>query len=241
MSAPRILLFRSAKLEDAFVDRFENAGWQVCIVPVLDFQFVAREQLMAVLSSPNAYAGLIVTSPRAGDFLGNVFAKSDDLRSRWAGKPFVCIGPRTARRIKALELNTVISETARGIAVAELVGALSSEFPWLFVCGNLRRNELPNALSASRVAFEELQVYQTLIKPDVDLCSEEKPDWVTFFSPSGFEAVRETWPDNWQHVQIAAIGETTANAIRSAGWQVSAIAERPTPVALHAAIRACKA
>lgn len=64
----------------------------------------------------------------------------------------------------------------------------------------------------------------------------EGPIWIVFFSPSGLEAVTRSGGIPFEHYRLAAIGPTTAEALREDGRTVLAVAEEPTPEALCAAI-----
>jgi len=58
------------------------------------------------------------------------------------------------------------------------------------------------------------------------------PDWMVFFSPSGVKVVNKYLLNSvhsWSKVKKASIGPTTARAMRSLGWTVDAIADKPTP------------
>ncbi len=237
MSPPRIILFRRPQTEDAFEKTFENAGWGVASIPVLTFAYLNQDKLETALAAHDDYAGIIVTSPRAGDLLGRLFQASDPVCKAWQSKSLICIGKRTAEGIIACKHVPHISERAESRAVAERVVALNEKKPWLFICGNLRRDELPEALTEAGVAFEELVVYRTLPAESIDLTEDDAPEWVVFFSPSGVNAVSNQWPDSWQHTQRAAIGNTTAKAITQMGWSVSAIADKPEPQSLLEAIQ----
>ena len=237
MSAPTIILFRRPQKEDPFEKVFVRAGWNVESIPVLAFEYQNQDKLEAALNKPDDYAGIIVTSPRAGDLLGSVFQASDPVCKSWQSKPVICIGKRTAESIIACKHVPHISDRADSSAVAEKVVVFAEKRPWIFICGNLRRDELPEALSQADVAFEELVVYKTLPATSLNLTQFDRPQWVVFFSPSGVKAVSRHWPDNWQHTQSAAIGNTTANAMAEMGWSVGAIAERPEPQALLEAIQ----
>lgn len=78
--------------------------------------------------------------------------------------------------------------------------------PLLFLCGNRRRDDLPNLLHQHNIPLQEMIVYQTeyyntslgsessnppedlshLVNPPIE------PSWIVFFSPSGVEALEET-------------------------------------------------
>ncbi|WP_119079047.1 uroporphyrinogen-III synthase [Chitinophaga alhagiae] len=79
-----------------------------------------------------------------------------------------------------------------------------------FLCGNIRRGELPDTLRAHNIAVEEMVVYNTTETPTV---VEKEYDGILFSSPSG---VRSFFSVNTppRHTVCFAIGETTAAALR---------------------------
>lgn len=232
MPPSRIILFRSSQPGDVYEAVFRDAGWQATSVPVLAFRFKNEPVLREKLASAG---GLIVTSPRAGDLCGQLLTEDSVLRDKWLHRPILCIGKRSAAAIEQAGLHPDVSAQATGEGVAEEVMDRGGA-PWLFVCGNLRRDVLPGRLRDAGVPFEELEVYDTLYRDDLALEQMMAPDWVVFFSPSGVETVLPQWPTSWQAVKKAAIGTTTADAITEAGWQVDAIADKPEPQSLLAAV-----
>jgi uroporphyrinogen-III synthase len=128
-------------------------------------------------------------------------------------------------------------------ALAEQIAAAVSAGPLLFLCGNRRRDTLPNRLREADLAFDEVVVYETRTRRDLTLpASPESPGslWLVFFSPSGLEAVEQAPsvdPGQLHDARIAAIGPTTGGALEKAGWAVEAVAAEPSPEALLDAIR----
>ena len=67
----------------------------------------------------------------------------------------------------------------------------------------------------------------------MDLLKLKNPEWMVFFSPSGFNAVNEFLKE---FPKIACIGKTTASHIKDRGYKVMAIASKPDPVSLYHAM-----
>jgi uroporphyrinogen-III synthase len=110
------------------------------------------------------------------------------------------------------------------------------EKPLLFLSGHRRRDVLPERLMGAGVPFEELVVYETHPVDSLDMSRHPAPDWLVAFSPSGLDAVRDANDLDREQVRIAAIGPTTAEAWRAAGWTVAAVAAAPTPMAVADAL-----
>ncbi|KAI9596247.1 tetrapyrrole biosynthesis, uroporphyrinogen III synthase [Syncephalis fuscata] len=134
----------------------------------------------------------------------------------------------------------------------------------LFLSGEQRRNTLPRRLAAAACPFQELAVYA--VGEDAQLATQLKlastamlqyntgTNWLAFFSPSGANIALPyltTIPiyikkHDEQHLaeecavwRVAAIGQTTAAALSSAGIRVDAVAKSPSAQGLLEAVQQC--
>lgn len=232
MSArPRVLLLRSAREPDPYVAALEEAGFTARCVPVLTFERANRGALIERLQRPAAYAGLVLTSPRAAQALDGL-----DLEA-WQSVPTFVVGPATAEAAAQLGLSPVGDEAGHADALADRIVQRSLDRPLLFLCGDRRLDTLPDRLQAAGVALEEVVVYRTVGDAGAFVhAMEERPDWLVFFSPSGVEAADVLAGPSWNRIPKAAIGPTTAEALREAGYAPAAVAAAPTPAALAAAL-----
>jgi len=80
----------------------------------------------------------------------------------------------------------------------------------VFVCGNIRRDELPNKIRSEGGKAEELVVYETRETPTV---LAKDYDGILFFSPSAVEAFYSQNKPSKRTV-LFAIGKTTEEAIK---------------------------
>jgi len=216
---------------DPFAEALRAAGYRPFVLPVLSVVWCNTEQLRAVLARPEAYGGLIFTSPRAVEAVRRL----GSLLEAWRRRPVYVVGPRTAAAAQELGLQPRGETAGSGRELARLIlQALRPERPLLFLCGARRRDELPTLLREEGLPLEELVVYDT--RPSVPELPAEAPDWVVFFSPSGLEAARRL-PIAREQVRVAAIGPTTAAALQQEGWEVAAVARTPTPEGLLAALQ----
>ncbi len=230
---PLVCLLRDPAVPDPFVQALEAAGWRAACLPVLRFDFVNRAALRAALRQPDAYGGLVLTSPRAAEAL----ARAGRLPASWTTRPAFAVGPRTADAARALGLRTEGEEAGAADALAERITRQAFEAPLLFLCGDRRRDDLPQRLRAAGTPFYELCVYRTHLRRDLDFGALGALAWVVFFSPSGVEAARQAAGPALEAARKAAIGPTTAEALQAAGWTAAAVAAAPTPEALAAALR----
>lgn len=248
--APQVVLLRSpdAEGEDRYVQALAGGGFRAVCRPVLRFAFAGDPgftggDVAARLRRPERYAGLILTSPRAAQALGEALPGiAPGQQKAWQGKPVFAVGPKTAKVLRESGLEPSGEDTGDAAALAahivETPEGADGARPLLFLCGNRRREALPDRLRAEGIAFEECVAYETHLREGPWLGAGEGPDWAVFFSPSGVEAVQSSQEPGWDAVRKAALGPTTAGALEEAGWPPEAVAEVPTPEALAEALAA---
>lgn len=230
-----VCLLRSPQDSAEYVGALERVGFRAICVPVLQFAFRDLASLRALLEQPQAYGGLILTSPRAVEALAEALGGA--LPAGWTGKPAFAVGPRTAEAARALGLTVQSEEAGDADALADIIIAQYQGAPLLFLCGSRRRDVLPSRLAAAGMPLREVVVYETHLR-DLDFGGVPAPDWLVFFSPSGVEAIEQARGIELHAPRIAAIGATTAAALSEAGFDVAAVAASPTPEALAEALRA---
>lgn len=231
--SPVVFLLRTPRTPDPYRNAFEAAGFSVSVVPVLQFRFIHQEALKARLANPEQYSGLVVTSPRAIEALRRLNRSVKP----WTDKPFFCAGPETARQASLLNFSPQGQQAGSASVLAQfIIKAAPFAKPLLFLSSNRRRKTLPTRLTKAQVRFEELVVYETLLRQSLNWPADQRPDWVVFFSPSGVEAAQADQQMNWSTVRKAAIGPTTASALEEKGLGVDAVAQAPEPEALCRAI-----
>jgi len=82
--------------------------------------------------------------------------------------------------------------------------------PFLFLCGNIRRDELPDTLKAANIKLEEVTTYETHqgVQTEQDWKLKPAADgrrlWAVVFSPSGVQCLSQVYrTDEWQSVRLA--------------------------------------
>ncbi|MFP4228480.1 MAG: uroporphyrinogen-III synthase [Salinivenus sp.] len=236
MPSPDVLLLRSPDDPDPYLQAFEAAGYTAACEPVLRFVFPNQEALRHRLRRADEVAGLIATSPRVGRALHQAYRTEPDLRGRWENRRAYAVGPKTARWLQKLGLDVIGEDTGSAAALADLIVSGAHARPLLFLSGNRRRDVLPNRLRDAGVAFEEQVVYETHPRSTLDVPPPSETDWLVVFSPSGRDALAAADVPLAAY-RVAAIGPTTADALRDAGHTVAAVAAAPAPEALVRAIQ----
>ena len=95
------------------------------------------------------------------------------------------------------------------------------------VCGNLRRDELPNKLLKSGILVQEIEAYQTEHSP---VKIEKAYQGVLFFSPSAVDSFLSL--NSINSTACFCLGKTTGNHARKSGFTEVHVAEAHTPEAL---------
>ncbi|XP_054133184.1 uroporphyrinogen-III synthase isoform X3 [Melozone crissalis] len=207
------------------------------------------------LSHPECYGGLVFTSPRALEAIkiclkekSKKEAWSKSLKQMWNIKPTYVVGKATASLVEEIGLVAQGEMAGNAEKLAEYI--CSREKPnssaLLFPCGALKREVLPTALREKGIPLESLTVYQTAQHPDLQeslssyFSQQGIPASIVFFSPSGvkfcLQHIQKLSGDLINQVKFAAIGPSTAKALRDAGVAVSCTAGSPTAQDLAAAL-----
>ncbi len=111
------------------------------------------------------------------------FLENKDSKALKNRKVF-CVGRKTSEII-AKEGFKVVASADYAEQLSKIIIDKHSKEDFTFLSGNLRRDVLPNTLTAAGVKFTEIEVYETVhvphkVNPDVNA--------ILFFSPSGVES-----------------------------------------------------
>ncbi|XP_007934993.1 uroporphyrinogen-III synthase [Orycteropus afer afer] len=250
----KVLLLKDPKEDDGGQDPYIRElgfrGLEATLIPVLSFKFLSLSSFSEKLSHPEAYGGLIFTSPRAVEAVELCLEKDNkteawkkSLKEKWNAKPVYVVGNATASLVRKIGLDSEGKNSGSAEKLAECICSRESPaLPLLFPCGTLKGEILPNMLKDQGVPMESLPVYQKIPHPGIhgDLRSyfskQGVPASITFFSPSGLtyslQHIQELSGDSIKHIKFVAIGPNTARAMAAQGLPLSCTAESPTPEAL---------
>ncbi|OQV25901.1 putative Uroporphyrinogen-III synthase [Hypsibius exemplaris] len=167
----------------------------------------------------------------------------------WNAKPVYVIGEGTSVLAREIGLTSVCGDTTGCEAnLSEFIRDRKElyEKKLLLPCGDLRLETLRLSLSEQQIPVEFVEVYETSAHPKLVATVHEKlalegfPDVVVFFSPSGVQFMDEILRAEsfaFRQAKYVAIGSTTAEALKSAGYPVSAVANKPTPDGVAQAVK----
>ena len=139
-----------------------------------------------------------------------------------------CIGNTTQQLIKKyFGEDTIAGSASDAAALAEII-ITEEEEEVIFFCGDIRRNELPQALQNNNINVQEIVVYQTIA---LHHKIEKEYFGILFFSPSAVESFFLVNKVAEQTV-FFAIGNTTASAIKKYTGNKIITADEPGKEAL---------
>ncbi|CAO3675229.1 unnamed protein product [Umbelopsis ramanniana] len=253
---PNILLLKekSKNQPDPYETHFTEHKFNCVFVPVLEHCLTHLEDLRSMLNTNSEnYAGLVVTSKRAVDALNQVWQSIDTAaKQAWIERPVFTVGPSTANLVRELGLRPV-GETSGcaqrlGQEIIQQLQDSRHQEPvrLLFLVGDKRRDELPTMMKNASIVMEEVLVYETQLRKDLEdaiqetITTQSQPNWVVVFSPSGSKALDILYHNlqkkKYPKPRIAAIGQTTSKHLKDRGYQVDAVADKPDAYYLREAV-----
>jgi uroporphyrinogen-III synthase len=199
--------------------------------------------LDAALDRLGEYGALVFTSPRAADsFVARlrqrrIMPPGEDTLVVWAS------GSQTATALRGA-LGRVHLPTARdrgtlGAARAVTRAMLAEQVrgPVLFPCGEEHRGELSQDLRQKGVTVDEIVCYRSVLAEESEArLAASRGSVLVVASPRVAGLLARACPRD-ARPELLAVGPTTAESARAAGWSPSAVAAEPTARALATAVR----
>lgn len=166
---------------------------------------------------PKVNDNLIFTSRYAVQSL-LLHPKCNELKTH----PVFCVGMKTEAFLQENGFNVAVSaDYAEDLA--EIISLVYPQESFTFFSGNLRRDILPETLKKNRIAFHEIEVYETQLTPHQ---AKGKPDGLLFFSPSAVESYLKQ--NKIKNEICFCLGETTAEALENHNIRHIAVAQQPS-------------
>ena len=232
---PRIVLFREKRVSDPYEDCLRASDLEPVFLPVLAYRAINHDLLADALSRPEEFSGLVITSERGAD---RVLETIGPYLRVWQTVPIYAVGPRTSAVLSEGGLVPGETSIGSGAELARHILTVHTDLrPLLFPCSSRRRDDLPDSLARGEMPLHEIAVYETTERPVPRLIRADEPAWTVFFSPSAVDAIASAVGRQWPGAKRAAIGPTTADALRGAGLPPHAVADAPRAESLVEAIR----
>jgi len=141
-------------------------------------------------------------------------------------KPCLCVGSKTKSFLEKKSF-TVIESADYAEDLIQVIDLKYKENSFTFFCGNIRKNTIPYYFQQNKIAYNEIVVYETKLKPHQ---LKEPFDGILFFSPSGVNSFLEN--NTLENKTCFCIGTTTAKALENnpevSGHKNIVIAAQPT-------------
>ena len=248
LDGKRIVLTRAVGQARELQARLEKMGAVVLLFPAVNFSEPAEtKELDRSIHSLNEFDWILFTSANAARFLAGRCRKlgvipSHDVRFRCAA-----VGPATASAVAAEGFPVDhVSQEFIGSALARELSDLLGAKKVLLPRSERARPDLPVALRSVGALVTEIVAYHTggvgTIDPGVMRAIREADvDVISFFSPSAIENMRaeigeELMSRLGAKAKMAAVGPTTAAALRGAGLSVAIQAPLATAESMAVAI-----
>ncbi|HET6796219.1 MAG TPA: uroporphyrinogen-III synthase [Gemmatimonadales bacterium] len=194
------------------------------------------------LACLNQYGAVAVTSPRAAQAVAerlrarSAAVSAGSLPVAWAS------GPATAVGLDGL-LGSVRLPATRGGrlgAAHALARAMLAEHvagPVLFPCGEAHREELPAVLRSAGLSVDEIVCYRSVLADVADArVAAQLGTILIVASPMVASLLAQACPRG-HRPGLLAVGPTTAESARAAGWPPAAVAVEPSVRGLAAAVK----
>lgn len=250
----RILVTRPRDQAGAMARLIEEAGGiALCIPMIRILPPESWEECDHAIERLHDFTGVVFTSVNAVKRFLHRMAEKHCSAARLAGKSVYAIGDPTARFLQShgvQPLPALSTFSGRGLA-AQLRNQEFAGKKILLPRGSLGRDEVAEALREAGAVVVPVVVYRT-VGPDSEsvafvrtAMASRSVDVVAFASPSAVEHfVRALDAEHLEAARsglmVAAIGETTAAAVRLAGLREPVIARTATSEGLVEALVMCE-
>jgi uroporphyrinogen-III synthase len=201
-------ILSTKKLSKALKKKFSDAG-----IELVEKNFIQTKSVSFETPQLNNY--LIFTSKQAVKSVLKSGLQTILL------KPCLCVGSKTKRFLEKKGF-TVIESADYAEDLIQVIDSKYKENSFTFFCGNIRKNTIPYYFLQNKIAYNEIVVYETKLKPHQ---IKEPFDGVLFYSPSGVNSFLEN--NTLENKTCFCIGTTTAKALDNRTKNII-IASQPT-------------
>ncbi|WP_204793016.1 uroporphyrinogen-III C-methyltransferase [Olsenella profusa] len=244
LAGRRVIVTRPRDRAEGLAARLAALGARVDLVPCVETRSVPPVLLAPVVERVPEFSWVVLTSTfGVRCLMAALDAAGRDVR--WlAGARVAAIGSATAaelarRGVRADLVPAVYDGAHLGVALAEAAAPGDCALLFRAAAGTA---DLPDALDAAGVPYEDVAAYETVLAPEpapeglAAALAAGAVDAVTFTSGSTVEGFAHLFPDapSWRLVAVC-LGERTAAHARAHGYQV-VVAPEATVDALARAV-----
>jgi len=244
-----IVVTRPQDRADEMVATINRLGGEPLICPMLEVRSLSEaEKHRELLGKLDKFEWLIFTSASAVETF-HFWLEKVGINALQPALRIITVGDKTATTVRAQgwQVDAIAKHaSAEGVVTTLRQHDVGPDTKIIFPRALEGRETIPQELAKIGVTVVELPVYETVPTIPVNLDElrkcllQRKIDAITFTSPSAvkqcFRLLRvEEWPI-FCEICLAAIGCTTATAIRAHGLQVNVVPATTSAVALIEAI-----
>lgn len=182
-------LLSTKKLSTSQKELILNAGislveYNAITIEFTEFELPSKSIQNAIITSKNAALALIEKGIKIDNFF--------------------CVGEKTKQFLETSNF-TVVAYADDAAQLSKKIIEHHRGKKFTFFSGNIRRNELPEALIQNNIEFEEREVYSTQLNPKK---FKREFDGILFFSPSAVKSFKKV--NEFKNSTLFCIGKTTA-------------------------------
>jgi uroporphyrinogen-III synthase len=248
LDGKRIVLTRAVEQARELKARLENMGAVVLLFPAVNFsEPTDTKDLDQSINSLNEFDWILFTSANAARFFAGRCRKLGVEPSNEGNFRCAAVGPATASAVAAEGFPVdYVAQKFIGSALARELSTMLNGRKVLLPRSERARPDLPEALKAVGALVTEIVAYHAggvgSIDPEVmRAIRDTQVDVISFFSPSAIENMRAALGEELlsrlgAKAKMAAVGPTTAAALRGAGLTVAIEAPLATAESMAVAI-----
>ncbi|KAI9923167.1 hypothetical protein PsorP6_000550 [Peronosclerospora sorghi] len=223
---------------------------KIYFTDVLTFEYLNEAQLLDVLTHLERYSGILVTIPRSAIAVSNAVNKLElvlkqQIFKKLQSMTVSSVGAATSRELLPLGVICKGDDAGSADMLSEYLhhnGGLPAdckEKPMMFLCGDKRRDVLPDSFRSRGLPLEELVVYQTCALQNIVIPHECRPKRVGSGETPCFALGVYLKGSDCKTTAIAL--HEHAVATEKPFWEADATVPKPTPESLADAIFAFQA
>jgi uroporphyrinogen-III synthase len=239
LAGRRIVVTRRPGQASELVQQLTARGATVVEVPAIEIAAAPDPSALdAALEALGRYQWIVFTSANTVNaVLGRLTVLGLEPRLGARGPKVAAVGPATAAALRQSFPQDPVAiapeESFRAASVADALARRGISGARVLLPGSTRaREELPALLRAAGATVDVVAAYATVEPPDLaERVSQALAggfDLVAFASPSAVEAFAAAAGDRARGLEAVAIGPTTAEAARAAGFEVRVVASKST-------------